>query len=120
MPYSLTRKLMWEYDSNTRTHSIPETDKSVIFSEFGGLFGVSMQQESFGLSSAESHVILGHGNTKLLFTQPGRVYWAIVFKEKVCKPAKRSKAMEAEVEAIARKHADQPMTEVSILCWNCG
>jgi FAD dependent monooxygenase len=101
---------MWDYASAHDPSSIPETDKSAIFSQFSGLFGVSTQQPSMNLGPGDSHVIFGHGDTKLLFTQPGKAYWAIIFKDEYSRPAKWWKPTEEEVEAVADKYKDVVMT----------
>ncbi|KAF1838730.1 FAD/NAD(P)-binding domain-containing protein [Decorospora gaudefroyi] len=107
--HSMTRKLMWDYAEATSPGSIPATDKNIMISEFSAIFGVSTQEERFGLGPADSHVIFGHGDTKLLFTQPGKAYWALGYKS--ASGDAKGKASEEEVEAVAKKYADMPFTE---------
>ncbi|KAL1796520.1 hypothetical protein ACET3X_005060 [Alternaria dauci] len=110
--HSLVRQLMWDYASEFEPGTIPEEDKEAMsFSEFRGIFGVSTMKDSFNLGPADTHVILGHDNTKLLFTQQEKVYWGITFKDEAHLPEKRNKATEADIEAVARNFADQPVTE---------
>jgi FAD dependent monooxygenase len=109
--HSTTRKLMWDYASDHAQYSIPDSDKTVMFSQFSGLFGVSTQEPYMNLGPSDSHVIYGQDVTKLLFTQPGKAYWAVIFKDEYSRPAKRWKPTDEEVEAVARKYGDVPMTE---------
>ena len=67
--HSKCRTQMWDYASKFEPEAIPESDKSVMFTEFGGLFGVSTLEDSFGIGSAESHVVYGHDHTELLFSE---------------------------------------------------
>ncbi|KAF1841758.1 FAD/NAD(P)-binding domain-containing protein [Cucurbitaria berberidis CBS 394.84] len=109
--HSAVRQQMWGYASQDEPETIPESDKTAMFTEFGGLFGVSELKDSFGLSPADAHVIYGHGDTKLLFTQPGVAYWAIMFKEELSRPPQRRKASEEDIEAMAKHFANTPFTE---------
>jgi FAD dependent monooxygenase len=102
---------MWDYASEHDPSSIPDSDKTVMFSQFSGLFGVSTQEPKMNLGPADSHLTFGHDDTKLLFTQPGEAYWAIVFKDELSRPAKRWKPTDEEVEAVARKYEHLSMTE---------
>lgn len=109
--HSVVKGEMWDYASNAEPSSIPESDKTAVFCEFGGLFGVSKQKDSFGLSPSESNIIYGHNNSKLLFTQPGVVYWAIMFKDERSQPPKRRKHSDEDIEAMAKSFANIPFTE---------
>lgn len=102
---------MWDYAAQYEPGSIPGSDKEVMISQFQAIFGVSTQEEKFGLGPADSHVILGHDDAGLLFTQPGKAYWAVIIKDEYKKPALRTKATEADIEAAAKKYANRPMTE---------
>jgi FAD dependent monooxygenase len=102
---------MWDYASTHSPSLIPSSDKTALFSQFSGLFGVSTQEEAFGLSPAESNVTYGHDVTKLLFTQPGKAYWAVIFKDEYSQPAKQWKGSKEEVEAVVKKYKDVRMTE---------
>ncbi|RAR05406.1 FAD/NAD(P)-binding domain-containing protein [Stemphylium lycopersici] len=99
---------------------VSESDKEVMTSQFQAIFSVSTQEEKFDLGPADSHVILGHDDAGLLFTQPGKAYWAVIFKDEYKKPALRTKATEADIEAVAKKYANRPMTEKVALgdLWN--
>lgn len=110
--HSLVRQLMWDYASEFEPGTIPENEKEVMrFSEFRGIFGVSTVKDSFNLGPADTHVILGQDNTKMVFTQHGKVYWGITFKDEAHLPEKRDKATEADIEAVAKNFADHPITE---------
>jgi len=106
--HSIARTQMWDYASEYAPESIPESDKQALFSDYLGLFGVSKTVKDFGLS--ECHTVLGHGNTKIVFTQPGRVYWALMFRDEHNCPPKKVKLTEEEKEEIARKYWDSPIT----------
>ncbi|CAN9317351.1 unnamed protein product [Alternaria alternata] len=110
--HSLVRQLMWDYASEFEPGTIPENEKEVMrFSEFRGIFGVSTVKDSFNLGPADTHVVLGQDNTKMVFTQHGKVYWGITFKDEAHLPEKRDKATEADIEAVAKNFADHPITE---------
>ena len=109
--HSVVKSQMWEYASKADPKAIPESDKTAMFTEFGGLFGVSKQKDSFGLGPGDQHVVHGHGVTKLFFTQPGLAYWALVFKDEFSSPPKKRKAGEEDCEAVAQRFADTPLTE---------
>ncbi|KAH7402633.1 hypothetical protein BKA66DRAFT_404647 [Pyrenochaeta sp. MPI-SDFR-AT-0127] len=109
--HSIVKSQMWDYASKAEPGSIPDSDRKAVFSEFGGIFGVSKQKDSFGLSPSETNVIYGHNDSKLLFTQPGVAYWAIMFKEELSQPPKRRKNGEEDMEALARRFAETPFTE---------
>ncbi|KAI5371921.1 FAD/NAD(P)-binding domain-containing protein [Alternaria alternata] len=105
-------ELMWDYASEFEPGTIPENEKEVMrFSEFRGIFGVSTVKDSFNLGPADTHVVLGQDNTKMVFTQHGKVYWGITFKDEAHLPEKRDKATEADIEAVAKNFADHPITE---------
>ncbi len=110
--HSLVRKLMWDYAAEHEPGSIPEADKEVMsFGEFRGLFGVSTLPDSTQLGPADTHVIFGQDEAKLLFTQPGKAYWGISFKDDFRKPEQKGRVTEADMEAVAKRFADRPMTE---------
>lgn len=109
--HSRAKECMWEYASRADTDPIPKNDKLAFSSEFGGLFGVSKPNDTFDLGPADSNVIYGHGTDKLLFTQPDKVYWAIMFQDDRSQPPKKRPASEADMEAVAKQFADHNMTE---------
>ncbi|CAO2657389.1 Nn.00g035150.m01.CDS01 [Neocucurbitaria sp. VM-36] len=109
--HSAVKQQMWSYASKFEPEAIPESDKTAVFTEFGGIFGVSEWKDSFNLGPAESNVIFGHGDTKLLFTQPGKVYWALIFKDERSQPPKRRKAGEEDIAAEAKRFANAVFTE---------
>ncbi|RAR07538.1 FAD/NAD(P)-binding domain-containing protein [Stemphylium lycopersici] len=118
--HTRVRTLMWDYAAQYEPGGVSESDKEVMTSQFQAIFSVSTQEEKFDLGPADSHVILGHDDAGLLFTQPGKAYWAVIFKDEYKKPALRTKATEADIEAVAKKYANRPMTEKVALgdLWN--
>lgn len=104
--HSIVKQQMWTYASKAEPGAIPESDKTAVFSEFGGLFGVSEMKDSFGMGPAESNIVFGHGYTNLLFSQPGKVYWAVIFKDERSQPPKRRKNDEEASKAEAARFAD--------------
>lgn len=109
--HSVVKEQIWKYAEKHEPGTIPESDKNAIFTNFAGLFGVSDAKDSFGLSASETNVQYGIGHTQLVFTQPGVVYWAIVFKDEFSQPPKKRNATEADMQAMAKRFADLPLTE---------
>ena len=109
--HSAIRDQMWSYANNAEPNAIPESDKSAMFSEFGGYFGVSKMKDSFGLSPSESNITFGHDHSKLLFTQPGIVYWCVVFKDVLSRPPRRRKGGQEDIEAVTKRYANTAFTE---------
>jgi FAD dependent monooxygenase len=108
--HSLARKLMWDYAEKFEPDSIPKTDKEVMsFGEFRGLFGVSNVPENTQLGPSDAHVTLGQDETKLLFTQKGKAYWGITFKEGFGTAEQKSRATEADIEAVVKRLANRSM-----------
>lgn len=67
--HSQCQSHMWDYAKRFEPGAIPESDKSALFSEYGGLFGISTPQDSYGLSQSESNIIYGQDHTQLLFSK---------------------------------------------------
>lgn len=107
--HSVVRQLMWDYANAFELGAIPESDKNAFFSQFAGMFGVS--ENSLGLGPAEEHTVFGHDTTALVFTQPGKVYWAKGHKDEYCRPPKRTRATAEDYEAYAKRMWDEPITE---------
>lgn len=103
--YSAVRTQMWNYANTHLPNAIPESDKSLLRSEYNAVFGVSESKDDYCLSQAETNVSYGHGVTKFLFTQPGVTYWLIVFKAKLNQTSGNSTAAQA-LETIIRQFAD--------------
>lgn len=76
----MTKESMWDWAEKHDTSAIPEADKSVSFSEFRGIYAVSKLQPEWGLGLSDTHITYGHDRTGLMFTQPGVVMWAHIFK----------------------------------------
>ncbi|KAI4955882.1 hypothetical protein J4E91_000091 [Alternaria rosae] len=109
--HSHVRKLMWDHADKLEPGSIPETDKEVMsFGEFRGLFGVSKVPDGAQLGTSDTHMILGQDVTMLLFSQMGRALWGVTFKDEFQKAERKDRATEAEIEAVAKRFADLPMT----------
>ena len=109
--HSQVRAEMWAYASKLEPATIPESDKSAFFTEFAGLFGVSELKEEFGLSPAETNFIYGQDETKMLFTQPGRAYWVLVFKDGYSRPPKKRTFTEEDIEVVTKRFTDTAMTD---------
>ncbi|KAL6705827.1 hypothetical protein ACN47E_006287 [Coniothyrium glycines] len=109
--HSKVRDFMWDYASQTDAASIVEADRNTFSAEYGGLFGVSNHKDEFHMGPSESNVIYGHGTTKLLFSQPGTVYWAVMFPIGKSQPPKRLPSGEEDMEKVAAQLADISMTE---------
>ena len=112
--HSVVRRQMWDYASEFEPNSVPESDKSVLFSEYDALFGVSKMKgkpEDYGMADAESNVIFGQGVTKLFFQQQGQQLWALIFKDKYNQPPKRFKATDQDMEDVAKRFSDVALNE---------
>lgn len=108
---SVVREQMWDYAGKFEPTTIPESDKSVMFTEFAGLFGVSPMKESYGLGDSDGNTIYGQDACTLIFTQPGTVYWALIFKTELSRPPKKQKANEADMEGVAKRYMNTSLTE---------
>jgi FAD dependent monooxygenase len=109
--HSLTRQLMWDYAAKNEPGAVPESDKTAIFSQYKGVFGVTDQGDLPDLGDADTHVVLGDGSTKLLFTQPGIAYWGITFKDEYSCPPKPYRPTLDEQEQVGERFKDVKMTE---------
>ncbi|KAF2632749.1 FAD/NAD(P)-binding domain-containing protein [Macroventuria anomochaeta] len=112
--HSTVRSQMWDYASKFEPNTVPESDKSVLFSEYDAMFGVSKMKgepEDYGLAAAETNIVFGQGVTKLFFQQQGQQMWALVFKDKYNQPPKRFKATNENMEEVARRFADVALNE---------
>lgn len=109
--HSKVRDFMWDYASEIGATSIVEADKNAFFTEIGGMFGVSNQKDEFGLSQGESNVTYGYRTSKLIFTQPGKVYWAIMYPVEKSRPPKSLRVSDADMEEMAARLGDLPVTE---------
>lgn len=108
--HSLTRELMWDWAAENDPSCIPDSDKKALFTSYKGIYGVSDHAKLRDIGPSDIHVCLGHGVTKLLFTQPEKAMWAIVFKDEYSQPPKRYKADEQETEAIVARFKDLQIT----------
>lgn len=112
--HSDVRSQMWDYASKSEPSVVPESDKTVLFSEYDAMFGVSKMDghhEDYGMAAAETNVVFGQGVTKLFFQQQGEQLWAIVFKDKYSQPPKRFKATDGDMEEVAKRFADVRLNE---------
>jgi FAD dependent monooxygenase len=108
--YSAVRTQMWNYANACLPNTIPESDKSLLRTEYNAVFGVSEPKDEYCLSQAEINVTYGHGVTKFLFTQPGVIYWLIVFKAKLNQASGHSTAAQA-LETITHQFRDSTFTD---------
>ncbi|KAH7078980.1 hypothetical protein BKA63DRAFT_255465 [Paraphoma chrysanthemicola] len=109
--HSLVRDLMWDYAEKTDPGSIPESDKKSLFTQYKGMFGVSEQDGLTDFGPSDVNILGGYDVTKLLFTQPGIVYWAIIYKDEYSQPPKAFKPGEKEHEETAQRFKDIKFTE---------
>ncbi|KAF2220276.1 hypothetical protein BDZ85DRAFT_204600 [Elsinoe ampelina] len=109
--HSTIRQQMWDHAAKDDPSAVPETDKNCFSTDFGGLFGVSDLTEDLKLLDSESNVTFGHGHTEMLFTQPGKAYWAIIFKDDHHKPPVRRDGSEQAMEALVEQYGDVPLTD---------
>lgn len=112
--HSSVRSQMWDYAGKFEPNVVPESDKSVLFSEYDAMFGVSKMEghhKDYGMAAAETNVVFGHGVTVLFFQQSGEQYWAIVYKDKYNQPPKRFKATDGDIDAVAKRFLDLQLNE---------
>jgi FAD dependent monooxygenase len=109
--HSLTRQLMWDYATQTRSDSIPESDKKALFTEFKGIYGVSDLASLPSLGPAEMHICFGQDTTKLIFTQPGVAMWAIMYKDEYSQPPERYRPDAKQREDVANRFMDLRITD---------
>jgi FAD dependent monooxygenase len=112
--HSIVRSQMWYYASASEPETVPESDKSALFSEYDALFGVSKLEgshEDYGMAAAETNIVFGQGVTKLFFQQQGQQLWAIIFKDRYCQPPKKFKATDQDMEDVAQRFSDIALNE---------
>lgn len=112
--HSIVRSQMWAYASAFEPGTVPESDKSALFSEYDALFGVSKLEgshEDYGMAAAETNIVFGQGVTKLFFQQQGQQFWAIIFKDKYSQPPKKFKATDQDMEDVAQRYSDIALNE---------
>lgn len=109
--HSLTRNFMWDHSDLTHPDWVPVSDKHFAFTEYKAIFGVSAPDRFPGLGPADMHVCLGEGTSKLVFTQPGAVMWAVMYKDKYSQPPKPFRPDEHETEEVARRFKHLKITE---------
>jgi FAD dependent monooxygenase len=103
--HSRVRQLMWNYADENEPGTIPESDKNALFSDFKAIFGVC-DKGDLDLGPSDMNVIMGHGTTKLVFTQPGVAYWAVMYKDEHSRPPKPFKPTQEEQDEIADRFKD--------------
>jgi FAD dependent monooxygenase len=111
---------MWDYAAKEEPGTVPESDKSAMFTQYKGMFGVGTKAAIPELGDADVNICYGHGVTKLIFTQPGIVYWAVCFKDEYSQPPKRYRSNATEQDEVASKFKNLQMTEKTTFgdLWN--
>jgi FAD dependent monooxygenase len=102
---------MWDYAAKEEPGTIPESDKSAMFTQYKAMFGVGTKATIPELGNADVNLCYGHGLTKLIFTQPDTVYWAVCFKDEYSQPPKRYRPNAIEQNVLASRFKDIQMTE---------
>jgi FAD dependent monooxygenase len=102
---------MWDYAAKNEPDAIPDSDKTSMFTQYKGIFGVSDTKNLARMGDADVNIIYGHAAGKLLFTQPGQAYWALVYKDEYSSPPKTWRPDEEEREAVADRFKDIQMTD---------
>jgi FAD dependent monooxygenase len=109
--HSLTRKFMWDHADRTEPGSIPLSDKTFASTEYKAIFGVSDPLRFPSLGPADLHVCFGEGASKLVFTQPDAVMWAVIYKDKYSQPPKPFRPDETETEEVVNRFKHLNVTE---------
>jgi FAD dependent monooxygenase len=109
--HSLVRQLMWDYAAENEPNAIPESDKEALFTDYKGIFGVSDQKGLTGLGPSDVNIICDQDSTKLLFTQPGVAYWALVYKDEYSKPPKAFRPTQEDQERVAARFKNDKLGE---------
>ncbi|KAH7405963.1 hypothetical protein DE146DRAFT_630660 [Phaeosphaeria sp. MPI-PUGE-AT-0046c] len=107
--HSNVRQLMWEHAAKNEPQALPELDKDALYSDFKAMFGASEIKDMPELGPADVHVVQGYGTTKLVFTQPGNVYWALMYKDEHEQPPKPFRPTQQEQDEIAARFKDMKM-----------
>ncbi|KAF1913791.1 hypothetical protein BDU57DRAFT_520810 [Ampelomyces quisqualis] len=103
--HSRVRQVMWDYAAEHEPDTIPDSDKQALFTEYKGLFGVS-DHKGLDLGPADVNIIMGQDTTELVFTQPGIVYWAVVYKDEYSQPPTPFRLNQTEQDAVAARFKD--------------
>jgi FAD dependent monooxygenase len=109
--HSVVRQMMWDYAAQHEPDAIPDSDKTAMYTQYKGMFGVSSRGGLPSLGDADVHTIYGQDVIKLLFTQPGVAYWGISFKDEYSKPPKAYRPDHDEQESIGERLRDIKMTD---------
>ncbi|KAI8938093.1 hypothetical protein NX059_005763 [Plenodomus lindquistii] len=109
--HSHVRSEMWDYASKYDPSAIPQSDKSAMFSDYGGLVFTCLQEDSFGMDPTEAHIVFGHDATQLWFARDGKTHWNVIFRDEHSQPPKRRSASEASANILAQRFADLHFTE---------
>jgi FAD dependent monooxygenase len=109
--HSRVRESMWDYAAEHEPDAIPESDKSAMYTQFKGFFGVSEQDGLPDAGPADCSTGLGENITKLLFTSLGQAYWALIYRDEFSQPPKRYRPNEAEKDELAERFKDVKFAE---------
>lgn len=107
--HSIVRQLMTDYAAEHEPEALPGLDMSALYSDFKAIFGASDMKDMAGLGPSDCHIINGYGTNKLLFTQPGHVYWALMYRDKHEQPPAPFKPTQQETDDIAESFKDLNM-----------
>ncbi|KAH7405624.1 hypothetical protein DE146DRAFT_608478 [Phaeosphaeria sp. MPI-PUGE-AT-0046c] len=109
--HSHTRELMWDYSERTSSEPDPGMDRQAISTEYRAIYGVSDPLRFPSLGPAEVHICLDTGTSKLVFTQPGAVMWAVMYRDEYSQPPKPYQPDVSETEEVVKRFKDLKITE---------
>lgn len=109
--HSKVKQQMFEWADKSAPGTFSEADKNAVYTDFAGIFGVSETNDAWGLGPGDTHVVLDHNHTKLMFTQPGQTMWAIIFKQPHSSPPKPLDTSPENVEKVAQSYKDSNFTD---------
>jgi FAD dependent monooxygenase len=104
--HSRVRQLMWDYAAENEPNAIPDSDKQALFTQYKGIFGVSDAKGLPDLGPADVNIVMGQDTTELVFTQPGIVYWALIYKDEYSQPPAPFRSTQKDQDAVATRFKD--------------
>jgi FAD dependent monooxygenase len=102
--HSLVREFVWKHADQVTPGKITLEEKQALFTEYRGLFGVSPRPAELG--EAELNLLNGYGRFLNSFTQPDRVFWAVVWKDEIVRYPNIVRYTPEDMEREAQKNMD--------------
>lgn len=104
--HSIVKQLMWDYAAKNESDALPELHKNPLYSDFKAIFGTSEMKDMPELGPSDVHVVNGYNTNKLVFTQPGKVLWALMYRDEHEQPPTPFRPTQQEQDEIAARFKD--------------